>query len=125
MISKLMKEVFQVLKNDSLLSTKVKSVNDGTPKNKKYPYIILSDLGHKKINTLTKKGYSVDLDIDVYSDYNGKKYLYEINEIVSTLMNEISFNDLDYFIKEEDVDFDELSKGCSSTLVFRIEVWQK
>lgn len=81
-INEYQQKVFNILKEDILKA----KVYDDVPKKSKLPIVVLGDYGLS--NGLTKGyGYVISQNIDIYSEYEGKK---EINNLVSQVVSSLA-----------------------------------
>lgn len=88
--------VFQRLFSDKNLTKSVNGVFDYVPDNTDFPYIVLGRIYSTPSNTKVSVGERVEVTLDIWSDYKGKKEAASIiNQIEMLLEEEIEVVDAD------------------------------
>ena len=65
---------------------------DNVPQDTAYPYVVLSNFNVVNRGTKTLDGNGYSIDIDVWSQYRGKKQISEIMERIYELLHDTSYS---------------------------------
>ena len=93
--------VFKRLENDSELMSAVTGVYDFVPEETNFPYVILGRCTATPVNTKTTIGERIEVTLDVWSVYKGKKETANIiNLLEASLTDELTVEDADLITQE-------------------------
>lgn len=86
--------LYSTLNNDSTLDGIVgnNKIFDNVPQDTAYPYVVLSNFNVVNRGTKTLDGNEYSIDIDVWSQYRGKKQISEIMERIYELLHDTSYS---------------------------------
>jgi hypothetical protein len=86
--------LYSTLNNDSTLDGLVgnNKIFDNVPQDTAYPYVVLSNFNVVNRGTKTLDGNEYSIDIDVWSQYRGKKQISEIMERIYELLHDTSYS---------------------------------
>lgn len=83
--------VFQRLEADIDLNSRVSGVFDYVPEETAFPYVVLGRVLSTPLKTKTTIGENVEITLDIWSDYKGKKETIDIANIMkNALSNELT-----------------------------------
>ena len=115
--------VYKRLENDSSLNEKIKGVFDYVPEETDFPYVILGRIYSVPEKTKTTIGERVEITIDIWSTYKGKKETIDIIKLVeSALKEELEVGGLfviDQKVKSREV-LEEINELYHGTLTYEI-----
>ena len=85
--------LYSTLDNDSTLDGIVGNnrIFDNVPQDTDYPYVIISNESATNIGTKTLDGNEYSVDIEVWSQYRGKKEIKDAMERIYTLLHDTSY----------------------------------
>ena len=86
--------LYSTLNNDSTLDGLVgnNKIFDNVQQDTAYPYVVLSNFNVVNRGTKTLDGNEYSIDIDVWSQYRGKKQISEIMERIYELLHDTSYS---------------------------------
>ena len=85
--------IFTILNNDSTLDGIIGNdkIFDNVPISTTYPYVVIGDFGVVNIGTKTLDGNEYNIDIDIWSQYRGKKEISDAMERIYNLLHDSSY----------------------------------
>jgi hypothetical protein len=125
MIKEIQGAIFQALSNDETLIGKVQSITDYLPgeEEQEFPFLVIGDLQFTPRNTFGTKGKEGSIALQVFSKYDGKLELMEIEAEVERILETISVPALGFFnLEVEDELFSEDEKDQTFQLDLRCRI---
>tara|TARA_R110000737_G_scaffold63487_2_gene91084 strand:- start:85 stop:492 length:408 start_codon:yes stop_codon:yes gene_type:complete len=85
--------LYNLLSGDSALDSLVgnNKIFDNVPQDTSYPYVILSNESAQNTGTKTLDGNEYSIDVEVWSQYRGKKEIKDIMERIYALLHDSSY----------------------------------
>ncbi|BES65850.1 hypothetical protein SANA_22890 [Gottschalkiaceae bacterium SANA] len=125
MIKEIQGAIFQALSNDETLIRKVKSITDYLPgeEEQEFPFLVIGDLQFTPRNTFGSRGKEGSIALQVFSKYDGKLELMEIEAEIERILETVSVPALGFFnLEVEDELFSEDEKDQTFQLDLRCRV---
>ena len=86
--------IYSTLNGDSTLDGIVgnNKIFDNVPQDTSYPYVVIGNISVNNIGTKSLDGNDYSVDIDVWSQYRGKKQISEAMERIYNLFHDATFS---------------------------------
>jgi len=86
--------IYTILNGDSTLDAIVgnNKIFDNVPQDTAYPYVVIGNINVINTGTKTLDGNEYNLDIDVWSEYRGKKEISDAMERIYELLHDTTYS---------------------------------
>jgi|GEM_PF-1905308 len=125
MIKEIQEAIYQALIGDQVLVGKVKSITDYLPneEEQKCPFLVIGDLQFTPRNTFGTKGKEGSIEIQSFSEYDGKLELMEIEAEIERILETVPVPTLGFFnleLDDEQIFEDEQDNSFQLNMRYRV-----